>query len=175
MIVRRAISQATMCASAQSSASIKMDLIRHALLAGRTIQLRLTGTSMMPTICPGDLVWVKPVKVEELGPGDVILFLRDDRYTVHRIVAMDVNADKLVIRTRGDTLLSDDQLLRASEVKGLVTATQRFGTERPICRVPQLASRILSGIVRRSDRFRHLIFRLNLKLSQNTRAAERAW
>jgi len=143
-------------------------------VAGRVIQLRLSGTSMMPTLWPGDLVWVKPVKVEKLAPGDVILFLRENRIMAHRIVGMDAPAGELVIRTRGDTLPAGDLPVRGSEVLGLVTAAQRFGTGWAISRTPRLASRILSRIVRRSDRFRHLLFTLNLKLSHNTRA-RRAW
>ena len=52
---------------------------------GRTFVTTFAGTSMLPSIAPGEPVSVECGLVPEIG--DVVMFLRDDQIGVHRLVA----------------------------------------------------------------------------------------
>ena len=51
-----------------------------------SVCLRVLGGSMTPWIRSGDLVFIKRFDFERVSTGDVILFERDDRFFVHRII-----------------------------------------------------------------------------------------
>src|SRR4029077_5796693 len=61
-------------------------------LAGEVVQafgevcLRVFGTSMVPSILPGDLIFVERVGLSEISPGEVVLFTHKGGLAVHRVV-----------------------------------------------------------------------------------------
>ena len=157
---------------ALASIKTKTGLIRRALLSGRVVELRITGTSMIPTLWPGDLVSVEPARRRKLLTGDLVVFQRDERLIVHRIVGRDQAGAGCRILTRGDTQIAPGDAVPESDVLGLVAAIHRFGVRRPVMPTQGVASRTLSRITRRSDRFRHLLFHLNRTLRQRRGAAD---
>jgi signal peptidase I len=58
---------------------------------------RYTGSSMQPTFKPGQLLYVRP-DVEDIKPGDVLVYKQKERYIVHRV--LDLDNDTFI--TRGD-------------------------------------------------------------------------
>src|SRR5260370_39470998 len=50
------------------------------------VRLRVFGTSMVPSILPGDLVSVHRTSLQDISPGEVVLFLQKGRLFVHRVV-----------------------------------------------------------------------------------------
>ncbi len=51
-------------------------------------RLIVHGRSMMPALCPGWSLIVRPVSVERLRSGDVVVFLLGSRLIAHRIAAV---------------------------------------------------------------------------------------
>src|SRR5713101_5606178 len=71
------------------------------------VRLRVFGTSMVPSILPGDLVSVERIEMENVSPGDVVLFLQSGRLFVHRVEGRSAIAGEglpveLQVITRGD-------------------------------------------------------------------------
>lgn len=58
------------------------------LQRGETVSFRPRGSSMRPRIKSGQLCWVEPVVVEDLGVGDVVLCRVRSREYLHLIKAI---------------------------------------------------------------------------------------
>jgi signal peptidase I len=107
--------------------------------------LKVTGSSMMPAIWPGDVITVQRCNLSQLQIGQVVLYKRGDGLVAHRISAIQ---DGMFIM-RGDSLKNIDPPIDASAIVGLVIPADRDGNYRN----PQqhLQQRIGSFILRRSD------------------------
>jgi hypothetical protein len=92
----------------------------------REITAAFGGTSMLPTIGPGEEVRIQcgtPPKT-----GDVILFVRDGRPILHRVVAMTARD----VWTRGDANILPDGPLPHGEVVGVAVTIERGGSSQPL-------------------------------------------
>lgn len=135
------------------------ELIAAALRAGNHTRMRVTGTSMLPAIWPGDVLLVSPSDETSLNTGKVVLFLRDGRLFAHRVVAS--SGEKLI--TRGDAVPDCDRPVSAAELIGVVAGIIRDdGTMRVVISVPSIRDRVVAFAVRHSD----LAFRVVLKVHQ---------
>ena len=85
------------------------------------VRLAALGCSMLPTLWPGDVLTIEAAKIEELKLGDVVLFIRENRFFVHRVVGL---TDKTVT-TRGDAMPKGDGVLRDEELLGRVVSVSR--------------------------------------------------
>jgi len=110
---------------AQARDKSKRSLAAEVLRSGLHLRLRAMGTSMLPTLWPGDLLTIESVAVEQAKRGDLILFMREGRFFVHRLIAK-VEADAMLI-TRGDCLSAGDAPVSAKEFLGKVVQVQRRG------------------------------------------------
>src|SRR5439155_11630789 len=110
---------------AQARGRSKRSLAAEVLRSGLHLRLRAMGTSMLPTLWPGDLLTIESVAVEQAKRGDLILFMREGRFFVHRLIAK-VEADAMLI-TRGDCLSAGDAPVSAKEFLGKVVQVQRRG------------------------------------------------
>jgi signal peptidase I len=115
------------------------------------VRLKVTGSSMLPVIWPGDEITVTRSEYAELQPGRIILYRRNGGLTAHRIER--VAQDQLI--TRGDSLLYSDSPVRPDEIVGQVVSILRGGHSIPLQR--PLVSYICSEILRRSDLLRRLV------------------
>ncbi|MFZ3371295.1 MAG: S24 family peptidase [Candidatus Sulfotelmatobacter sp.] len=64
----------------------KLGLAAEMLRRRGTIHLKAWGTSMLPSVWPGDLLTIQNAAYDEVIPGDITLVLRDNRFFVHRLV-----------------------------------------------------------------------------------------
>jgi signal peptidase I len=87
-------------------------------------RIRVHGTSMLPSLRPGDEIELQSSSVHEIQIGDVIAYRRAGRLFVHRVV--EKNSPQELV-TCGDTLPQPDAPICESEVLGLVSAVQRDG------------------------------------------------
>jgi signal peptidase I len=88
------------------------------------IRLRVLGTSMVPAILPGDLVSVRRVGLSEIAVGEIVLYSREDRLFVHRVITH-LNSDaELQLITRGDRLSYNDPPVSSSEFLGRVVSVE---------------------------------------------------
>jgi hypothetical protein len=94
---------------------LKCDLAADVICRFGTLRLRVNGFSMLPSMWPGDIACVSSVDRDAYRLGDVVLYARNGRLFVHRLVEM---AGETAV-TRGDALLDRDPPVdRAGRVRG---------------------------------------------------------
>jgi signal peptidase I len=114
------------------------------------VRLKVTGSSMLPAIWPGDEITAIRRGYAELQTGEIVLYRRGGRLTAHRIER--IAQDHLV--TRGDSLLSSDPPVQPCEIVGRVVSILRNGHSIRPKHTPE--GRIVSLILSRSNFSRRL-------------------
>ena len=121
------------------------ELFAEALGAAGTGRLRVTGTSMLPLLRPGDEVEVRAAEGESLTGGDIVVLLGRNpsgsaaRLVVHRYLM--TTPDGLLVR--GDGTRSVDPFWPAEAVIGVVRARRREGRRTDLSRgVPRFGARL---------------------------------
>lgn len=104
----------------------KLELASELLRAGVTIRIKALGTSMLPTIWPGDILHVESKTWRELVVGDVVLVKKEKSVLIHRLIS---NDDAQWI-TRGDAVPQNDPPVAPTDVLGRVTQIQRRNRAR---------------------------------------------
>ncbi|MEO8078361.1 MAG: signal peptidase I [Acidobacteriota bacterium] len=99
-------------------------------------RLRVGGTSMLPTIRPGDVLLIRPVEITSVEPGEVILFRAGGRLFVHRVVQPVVSGADRILITRGDNHAHPDQPVTAVDLLGRVDEQLRDGAAVAMARAP---------------------------------------
>lgn len=101
---------------------MKLSLAIEVLRRGGSVCIRAQGTSMLPTLWPGDLLTVESVVGENVRRNDIVLVLRDGRPVIHRIIKKWEGAGLL---TRGDAMPRHDA--GGGELLGRVAEITRIG------------------------------------------------
>src|ERR1700684_3632706 len=91
------------------------------------VRLRVFGTSMVPSILPGDLVFIQRANASEISTGEIALYLRGGRLFAHRVVGRAGNAELPLLILRGDRLRREDPPVCPSELLGRVRFIERGG------------------------------------------------
>jgi hypothetical protein len=139
----------------------ELRLAAGVLASGGTVKLRAFGSSMLPSIWPGDVLTIEGSPHSVPVPGDIVLVLRNQRPFIHRVEEMrDCNGRRQWI-TRGDAVPKSDPLVEDSELLGKVLLIQR--NRRVI--IPGLrlstAARLLAPVLCHWDRFRSICLRMH--------------
>jgi signal peptidase I len=115
--------------------------------------MRVSSDSMMPLIHPGDSVLMTPVPPPDIKPGDVIIFRREDRLIIHRVVTRRSIPDGFLFTEQGDGLKSRGSF-SAADVFGRALVVKHgqvyYRLDSP---AGKLAARILAGWYRISSPF----------------------
>ena len=128
---------------------IRLELAAELLERGERLSLRVNGSSMLPSLFPGDLLTFRRCAPSEIVVGDIVLFLREGRCFVHRVAErMAVDGDSR-LRTRGDALAACDAPVGENEVLGRLARVERRGRRLPPPRLGPVRS-LLAGLVRHS-------------------------
>ncbi len=146
-----------MGAALESTDAAKCALAVEVLRAFGVLRLRVTGSSMLPSIWPGDVLWFRRCGPDDAKPGDVVLFTRDARLVAHRLVAR--TGECLV--TQGDGLAAPDPLLHPDQLVGRACRILRRGRMLRPARKLSLAGRAVAALVRRSAGAGRLLTRLS--------------
>ncbi len=101
---------------------------------------------MLPTLWPGDVLTVQSVRPEQVEPGEIALYMRQDRFFIHRIVSTDLKRDQAFLVTRGDSMFEDDPAVDNSELLGRIVEVQRAGSTFMPVRKLSLFRRILAWL-----------------------------
>src|SRR6266436_416954 len=120
------------------------------------VRLRAFGTSMVPSILPGDLISVQRAGLSEISTGEIVLYSREGRLFAHRMVASTGGRHDPRLITRGDRLCHNDPPVSSSELLGRVTSVQcgdarGHGQVRPAARL-NTRQQMIVRILRTSDR-----------------------
>ena len=128
--------------------ALKCELAAESLRKSGSLRLRVTGWSMLPTILPGDMLWIEQARNQAVSEGDIVLCARDRRFAVHRVVA---KGDKSGVMTRGDAMPQADPLVPHRALLGKVAFIERNGK----CIIPgkkmSLRNRAIATAVQHSN------------------------
>jgi len=154
-----------MRADIQGNASIELacGLAEEVVRAFGEVRLRVFGTSMVPSILPGDLVLIQRASLHEISPGEVVLFLQEGRLFVHRVVGRKVAAsadrpEESWLITRGDRLRHEDPPVTAPELLGRLVSIERDNQKVEL--PAHEPSRLIVRLLQSSDRVTYLYLRL---------------
>jgi signal peptidase I len=128
------------------------------------VRLRVFGTSMVPSILPGDVISVRHAGLFEMSPGEIVLYSREGRLFAHRVMSRAGTQDDPRLITRGDRLSHNDPPVSSSELLGRVTSIQSADGRglrqiQPAARLSAWDQMVLH-VLRTSDRATYLYLRL---------------
>jgi hypothetical protein len=107
------------------SEDLKFVLFTKALRLGMTVRIKAWGTSMLPSLWPGDLLTIQSANQGSVAPGDIVLVVRDEQLFIHRLLRIiDLPGGSQVI-LRGDALPENDPPAQVSELLGRVCRIER--------------------------------------------------
>lgn len=138
------------------------------------VRVRVTGTSMIPAVWPGDVLVVERRPAEKIQRGEIAVAERSGTLMAHRVVSAAPAPATVApgfnpafarptpaVITRGDSQLFADEPLRADELLGTVVLIERGSRARQPRRALGIASRGLAAIARRSSTAARLFVRLH--------------
>jgi signal peptidase len=144
-------------------------LVSEAVRKAGHARLRVSGTSMVPAMRPGDLITVERAGLGEIKPGEIVVFARAERLVVHRVKAIVVgpvtakteNPRELLLATRGDRSRRNDPMVSSSELLGRVTQVERGSQRAQVQTKLSAKEQVISRLLRTSDRATYLYLRVS--------------
>jgi signal peptidase len=111
------------CTGLEQHSSIEQ--VAAALRARGRLCLTVLGSSMFPWLRPGDILWVCCTSFDRLSPGMVVLFAREGKLIVHRVIRKQATASGPALLTKGDCVPHTDAPVLPQEILGRVVWIQR--------------------------------------------------
>jgi hypothetical protein len=116
-------------------AAIQGQLFLEVLRKFGEAKLAVTGSSMLGSIWPGDVLEVRCCAAERdsaqgadsIRRGDIVLYARGGTIVAHRVVQLIAEPGRALLVTRGDGLLEPDPPVSPEELLGRVTTIVRGG------------------------------------------------
>jgi signal peptidase len=105
-------------------------LRKEAIKNGHAVQTLASGYSMFPFLRKGDLLTVKPVPMDKIKRGDVVVFESEDRWIAHRVIKIRSNTEGLEFLLRGDTCIAFDPLVDKENFIGSVQIFTRENSKK---------------------------------------------
>jgi len=136
-------------AALQARKEIQIDLVMTTLHQFGEVRLTAGGCSMIPFICPGDLLTVCALPLSRAEVGDIVLSSREGRFCVHRLLRRWSQGDQSYFQTKGDALRQRDPVASAAQLLGRVTAIERHGKQ--IDSHVSTWNSCLAALIRRSE------------------------
>ena len=87
--------------------------------------VRVFGSSMLPWICPGDVLVIRRADMRAISPGEVVLFAREGRLFIHRVVRRYAAETEAFLVTKGDAVAHTDGPVFQAEFLGRVALIHR--------------------------------------------------
>jgi len=96
----------------------------------RGFYLAVFGKSMLPSLFPGDRLWIERVDPSTLRVGEIVMVRFGSRARVHRIQGIRRNPDgKSIFIARGDAMPEPDPEVSEDDLVGKVMSVLREGRE----------------------------------------------
>ena len=157
-----------------SAEQVRLDLAAEVLRRFGEIRFIARGSSMIPSIFPGDLLIVRSQRIADSCHGQIVLCLREGRFWAHRLMRKWREGSRFVLATRGDALSQEDPALDEGQMLGRVTSIVRYGQPMDLGEMETLSARVLRWSVRHSSTIAKTILRqhsLRLRLLGYTHEA----
>jgi len=150
----------------------KLQLAAEVLRSRGAIRLQAQGSSMIPTIWPGEILSIESRSYGEVDAGDVVLIMRDGRCFAHRLIEKRAMPGEMVFITRGDALPKNDPPAAETEFLGKVVGI-RLGHRLVIpARRMSAPARAVAWAAGRCDPCHNLVLRLHSWWERCVRAGE---
>lgn len=107
------------------SCALKCDLAAEILRSAGNLRLQVTGSSMLPTIWPGDVLTIRRAGSGDVSAGDIVLVGRKQRLAAHRVIEIIESCDGTEILTRGDSMAALDPPVSDADLLGKVASIVR--------------------------------------------------
>lgn len=105
---------------------VKRNLVADVMRCFGQVQLEVVGTSMLPSVWPGDIVTVNRCNPADLLPGQIVLcFCDQGPLVVHRLAGKIDNC----FLTRGDSVRHYDRPFGEDEILGQTVTIVRDGRQ----------------------------------------------
>jgi signal peptidase I len=124
------------------------------------ISLRVQGASMLPWVRPGDIARIQKVSMDAIRCGDLVLFRRENRLFVHRIIEKGGAMDAAAFRAKGDAHPTCDGIVEQQELLGRVVRIFRRGRRIDLDAPGQIALGLLISQLSLRSRFWYPLARL---------------
>jgi hypothetical protein len=111
----------------QSRQEARLNLAAEILHRFGEVRFVAHGSSMIPSIFPGDLLTVRSDSVATARNGEIVLFLLGGHFFVHRVLRKWPERNRVVFATRGDALTQEDPSVDSTQLLGRVTSILRRG------------------------------------------------
>ena len=121
-----------------NDAMLKCQLAEQVLRSFGKVRVKVLGSSMLPSVWPGDIVTICSQEASAVRPLDIVAFMRDGRIYVHRAIGKTGQ----VLVTRGDALAHNDAPVCAGEILGRVVSIQRGWSRLIPLRLHRLRQRL---------------------------------
>ena len=133
------------------SHALKCELAGEVLRSSGRLRLQVTGWSMLPTIVPGDVLVIDRARADEISEGDIVLFRRDRRFVVHRVVTNTAEHADGTIVTQGDAMVSPDLPVSDGALMGKVSMILRNGRGIEPRKSLRVSERAVAALARHSE------------------------
>ncbi len=152
------------------SHALKCELAAEVLRSTGRLTLKVTGSSMLPSVFPGDTLIIERADLSATQNGDILIIGRDGRLLAHRLMDTVTSSDRAAALTKGDALTYSDPVAEDDKVLGKVSLVVRNGKAVQPRRKLRLAERTVAALVRRSELATRLIMAVhNLRASGSER------
>lgn len=113
------------------ASSIK-DMSISLLAQGTTIRIKAHGYSMYPSIRPGSLLVIEPIKIKGAPvAGEIVAIKRESGLVVHRVIKVNISDGVREYIARGDSNAFADSPVRIDMIAGRVVKAEPTG-ENPV-------------------------------------------
>lgn len=105
-----------------------IELSSQILDRGNCLRFQAKGNSMFPVIKHSDILTIEPIMDKEIYWADILFFKAAGGHIVaHRLVKKILQDKELLLVTKGDFLLGNDEKIRLKDVLGRVKSIERNG------------------------------------------------
>jgi signal peptidase I len=129
--------------------AIKCDLAAEVLRSAGSLRLQVMGLSMLPSIWPGDMLVIERVSADAVAEGEIVLFGRNQRLFVHRVVK--AAEDGSTFLTRGDAMPQPDPPVPSGALLGKVSFVVRNGRLMQPSRSLDFPKKAIAALMRNSE------------------------
>jgi signal peptidase I len=130
---------------------LKCALAAQVLQSFGTLRLEVTGLSMLPSVWPGDILFLIRRDISAIAAGEIVLFARQGKLVAHRVLGKTFVDDQPHAITRGDSMVSPDAPVSPAELLGSVRYIFRDGEYMKPGEDLGFWARATSNLVRRSS------------------------
>jgi hypothetical protein len=132
------------------ASAVKCELAAEVLRSFGTLRFAATGSSMLPSIWPGETLVVERVEPEQVCIGELVLVGREGRLCAHRVIGIAGDSQNPQWVTQGDALPVPDRSVAGNELLGRVAYVIRAGKCVAVPTELSVPAKVIAKIIRRS-------------------------